>query len=270
MLEMANAAYTGCDVTSSAMAMNKYDCKIFLHGHSIPVLPSAIVSRASAISDLKNVQKEILSTPGLEEFPLFIKPCHLGSSIGISVANDLSGLNAGLAKAFKYDHKAIVEPCVTELMEINVAVLDGEPLMASVVEIPVASSQSLTYEDKYLRGGNKSAGPAQGMASLTRVIDPQDLDPAIKQQVQGYALKAFKALGCSGVGRFDFIYDVSKEALYFNELNPIPGSLAFYLLEKSHPPLLYTHVIDRMIERALERKIERLSLQRDIGFRALR
>jgi len=270
MLEMANEAYTGCDVASSAMAMNKYNCKMFLQGHGIPVLPSAVVSRTSAMADLKSVQNEILSTPGLDQFPLFIKPCHLGSSIGISTAKDLPTLNSGLANVFKYDHKAIIEPCITQLMEINVAVMDRDPPIASVVEIPVASNHSLTYEDKYLRGGNKSNEAAQGMASLVRVIDPPELDSSIKQAAQNYALRSFKALGCSGVGRFDFIYDVSKNTLYFNELNPIPGSLAFYLWEKSNPPLLYTHLIDCMIERAIDRKTERQALQRDLGFKALR
>ncbi len=269
MLEMANAAYTGCDVIASAVAMNKYHCKIYLEGHGIPVLPSVAIKRTEAMEDLSHMQSRILQTPGLDKYPLFIKPCRLGSSIGISRAYNLPELNAGLAKVFKYDDSALVEPCVKELLEINVAVLDGDPPIASVVEIPVATSHSLTYEDKYMRNGSKASDGSCGMASLSRVIDPKDLDPAIKRQVQEYSVKAFQALGCSGVGRFDFIYDLECKKIYFNELNPIPGSLAFYLWEKGNPPLLYTDVIERMIEQAINRKAERMTLQRDIGFKAL-
>jgi D-alanine-D-alanine ligase len=269
MLEMANAAYTGCDVASSSIAMNKYDCKMFLKAHGIPVLASALVSKKAAMQDLRLVQKQILETEGLGEFPLFIKPCHLGSSIGISIATDMASLNAGLAKAFTYDYKALVEPCVTNILEINVSVLDGNPPIASVVEIPVATNKALTYEDKYLRGGTKSSKSSQGMAGLSRIINPKDLDPTIRQMVQEYAIKAYTYLGCSGVSRFDFMYDTSQQQLYFNELNPIPGSLAFYLWAKSDPQILYTEMIERMINSAIERKMERLTLTRDIGFKAL-
>jgi len=269
LLELANAAYTGCDVTSSAVAMNKYVCKMFLKAHDIPVLPATLVHRKDAIQDLTSVQQQILATPGLEHYPLFIKPNHLGSSIGIGIANDLPSLNAALAKVFQYDDEALIEPCVQDLMEINVSVLDGNPITASVVEVPVTTGKALTYEDKYLRGGNKSTKGSGGMASLTRKINPQDLDLGLKNLVVDYAIKAYGLLGCSGVVRFDFMVDLTTGKLYFNELNPIPGSLSFYLWEKCSPPILYTAVINRLIERAIQRKIDRLSLQHDMGFKAL-
>lgn len=269
LLEMADAAYTGCGVLSSAAAMNKHLCKVFLEGHGISVLPSVVIRREEPICDLKSVHKKILSHKGLETFPLFIKPCHLGSSIGISIAHDIPSLNAALANVFKYDDEAIVEPCVTNILEINVAVLDGKPPIASVVEIPLSSGQALTYEDKYMRGGSKTSDASQGMAGLTRIIDPKDLCPSIKKQVIQDSIKAFSLLRCSGTGRFDFIYDTSKEKLFFNELNPIPGSLAFYLWEKTSPVLLYTEVLERLISQAQQRKAERLALQRNVGFKAL-
>lgn len=270
LLEMAEAAYTGCGVLPSAVAMHKYHCKMFLHAHGIPTLPSTVVQRQSVQRNCEAAVRQIFATPGLEQFPLFVKPCRLGSSIGISAVHDLPGLHGGLAKAFQYDDEVLVEPCVKRLLEINVAVIENDPVpIASVVEIPIASGESLTYEDKYLRGGNKSSGASAGMASLTRIIDPKDLDTAFKKRVQEYAVKAYTLLGCAGVGRFDFIYDLATERLYFNELNPIPGSLAFYLWAKHNPPLLYTEVIDRLITGAIQRKAARLTLKRDIGFKAL-
>lgn len=269
LLELAQAAYTGCDVTSSALSMNKSLCKAIVQQNGIPVLPSILIGKEEAQRDLPSVRKTIRNTPGLESFPLFVKPAHLGSSVGIGIASDESSLDGALAKAFVYDDHALIEQCVTDIMEINVSVLDGDPLRVSVVEIPVATGKALTYEDKYLRGGSKTSGSSGGMASLTRMIDPPHLDPAIKAQVQHYALKAFKLLGCSGVGRFDFIYDLSKKQIYFNELNAIPGSLSFYLWEKSSPRLLYSDMIDCLIQSARKRKANKLSLKQSIGFKAL-
>lgn len=267
LLEMADAAYTGSNVIASAVAMNKYLCKLLVGSHGIPTLPSILVKRKEAPQSLDDVEKIIGANP----FPVFVKPCHLGSSIGISIANDPLELHGALAKVFRYDNEALIEPCITQLMEINVAVLDGRPPRASVVELPIPSAQMLTYEDKYLRGGKKTRSPqeSQGMASLPRIIDPQNLDPLIKERVMEYALTVFSLLGCSGAGRFDFMVDLSKGQLYFNELNPLPGSLAFYLWEKSNPSLLYTELLDHCIAQAEERRNAKLALQHDIGFKAI-
>jgi D-alanine-D-alanine ligase len=270
LMEMADVAYTGCGVLSAALGMNKYQCKTHLAAHGIPVLPATVVHRDEGRKSLTAVRDRILSTPGLEQFPLFIKPCNLGSSIGISVASDIAGLNAALVNTFRYDAQAIVEPCVKDILEINVAVLEDEEPVASVVEMPVSTSGVLTYEDKYLRGeGNKQAGESQGMASLTRVIDPKDLNVELKQAAIEYALKAFKVLGCSGVARIDFIIDSTTAQIYFNEINTLPGSLSFYLWVKSEPPLLYTELLNRIIERAEMRQRTKVALRRNEGLRAL-
>ena len=270
LMEMADVAYTGCGVLSAALGMNKYQCKTHLAAHGIPVLPATVVHRDEGRKSLTAVRDRILSTPGLEQFPLFIKPCNLGSSIGISVASDIAGLNAALVNTFRYDSQAIIEPCVKDILEINVAVLEDDEPVASVVEMPVSTSGVLTYEDKYLRGeGNKQAGESQGMASLTRVIDPKDLNVELKQAAIEYALKAFKVLGCSGVARIDFIIDSTTDKIYFNEINTLPGSLSFYLWVKSEPPLLYTELLNRIIERAEMRQRTKVALRRNEGLRAL-
>lgn len=270
LMEMADVAYTGCGVLSAALGMNKYQCKTHLSANGIPVLPATVVHRDEGRKSLTEVRDRILSTPGLEQFPLFVKPCNLGSSIGISVASDIAGLNAALVNTFRYDAQAIVEPCVKDILEINVAVLEDDEPVASVVEMPVSTSGVLTYEDKYLRGeGNKQAGESQGMASLTRVIDPKDLNLELKQAAIEYALKAFKVLGCSGVARIDFIIDSTTDKIYFNEINTLPGSLSFYLWVKSEPPLLYTELLNRIIERAEMRQRTKVALRRNEGLRAL-
>ncbi len=125
----------------------------------------------------------------------------------------------------------------------------------------------LSYEDKYLRGGSKfSSG---GMASLSRIIDPEDLPPGLKELAKDLAIKTFQATACAGVVRFDFIYDKKTGSLYFNEMNAIPGSLAYYLWEKSTPQLLYPDLIEHLIDGANRRKAEKLSLKQELGFKAL-
>ncbi len=273
MLEMADATYTGCGVLPAALGMNKYQCKIMLNAAGIPVLPAAQIDRRDAQKSLASVREQIFATPGLEQLPLFVKPCNLGSSIGIGVAKDEQTLNACLVNTFRYDSHAIVEPCIKEIVEINISVLeDDDEITASVIEMPVSLSGVLTFEEKYLRddGGKKTGGSeSQGMASLSRIIDPPDLNPELKQAALGYAKKAFKVLGCSGVSRIDFIIDASCDRLYFNEINTLPGSLSFYLWMKSSPPLVYTELLNRIIRQAEKRQVTKLALKRQEGMRAL-
>jgi D-alanine-D-alanine ligase len=266
---MAGLPYTGCDVVATAVAMNKAMCKALLQNSGIPVLPSIVVRREQALADLSAVRNTILAAEGLGSYPLFVKPNHLGSSVGIGKATDDASLDAALAKVFRYDQEAIIEPCVEQLLEINISVLEDDQPFTSVTETPVSDSGTLSYEEKYLRGGGKKGGRSGGMASLTRVVDPPDLDDMYKKAVQAHALKAFQVLGCGGLVRFDFIVDLATGNLYFNELNPIPGSFSFYLWDKSKPPRLYTENIDLLIRRALLRKQRKDELSRSIGLKAL-
>ncbi|MFQ5729718.1 MAG: D-alanine--D-alanine ligase family protein [Waddliaceae bacterium] len=267
LLELADLPYTGCGVLSSAIAMNKYQSKVIVKAHGISVLPSVLITKTEAIRDLAAARRKILRTL---LFPLFVKPNHLGSSLGISIATDEPSLNAALAKVFQYDESALIEPQVKNLMELNVAVLDGDPPSASVPEMPIASEGILSYEDKYLRGGSKTRGSSSsGMAGLTRVLDPPNLDSTIKHRLVTDAIRAFTLLDCSGVCRLDFMFDLDSGVLYFNEINPIPGSLAYYLWDKSEPSILCTELIDRLLQQAKERKALQRSLKKDLDFQAL-
>ena len=275
LFELAGVTYTGSDVVSAAVSMSKYHCKKFLQSHDIPVLPSALLSKetieAGLGADLSGLREYAMSLPGLEKFPLFVKPANLGSSIGIAKATDAETFDAALLKAFKYDRQILVEPCLENKLELNVSVLDDKVTHVSVVEIPVSSGEELTYEDKYMRSGKGKKGGAQllGMAGLTRVIDPENLAPEVKEQARQYAKEAFIKLGCAGVARIDFMLDLSNNQLYFNEINPLHGSLSYYLWDKSNPPLLYTDILTRIIERAELRQRLKQSVSREIGFKAL-
>lgn len=275
LFEMSEVAYSGARVVSSAIAMNKHICKKYLLSYGVPSLPSAVMSKSEFRRNSEKAVSVIEETEGLGSYPLFVKPVHMGSSVGVSKANTRSELMAGLMQVYQYDNEAIVEPCVSKLMELNVSVIessDGEDV--SVLEIPVTDGAFLSYDDKYLRGGKgkkgpKTSGGSGGMADLTRLVNPQDLAPRFKNEVPKYARTAYRALSCTGVVRFDFIVDLETENLYFNELNPLPGSLSFYLWDKSKPQLLLSDILDRVIEGALIRFDDKKGLNADFGFRAL-
>ena len=270
LFELADMPYTGSNVVASAITMNKYTCKMYLKQHDVPVLPALLISREEARRDIKGTVDRILRTDKFSSLPLFVKPCNLGSSIGVSRVKVQDELAPALAKVFRYDTHALVEPCVSDIMEINCSVREHNGIHASVVEIPVSQSGVLSYEEKYLRGGGKKTGQSEGMASLTRVIDPQDLDTNVRDQVIELAKRSFALLGCSGVARLDFIVDLATSKLYFNELNAFPGSCSFYLWVRSQPRVLYTQLIHNMIETALAHHATAASLDRNIGLKALK
>ena len=270
LFELADVAYTGSNVLAAALTMNKYACKCLLREHGIPVLPAILSHRDEVQHDSSRIVKRVTTEEEFSRFPLFVKPCNLGSSIGVSRVNTVDELAPALAKVFRYDTEALIEPCVSSLMEINVSIREHDGIHSSVVEVPVSKSGVLSYEEKYLRGGSKKTGQSEGMASLTRVINPADLAQEMKDKVASLAKRAFKVLGCSGVARLDFIVDLESGALYFNELNSFPGSCSFYLWVKSQPRVLYTMLIQDMIETAMRTRAVRASLDRDIGLKALK
>lgn len=267
LLELADLPFTGCGISAASLAMNKYLCKKVVQAHGIATLPSILVQKEEAISDLEKVKTQIFQTL---QFPLFIKPNNLGSSIGIGKASTMDELLSALAQVFQYDDKALIEPCLENILEMNVAILDGNPPLVSLIEVPIASSGPLSYQDKYLRKESKTSGSqSTGMAALSRLIDPPNLDEGVKVTLRERALKAFKVLGCGGVCRFDFMMDLNKGALYFNEVNSIPGSFSFYLWDKLSPGILFTDLLERLIEKAKEKKSLQRSLNREFGFHAL-
>ncbi|MCI7678674.1 MAG: D-alanine--D-alanine ligase, partial [Clostridiales bacterium] len=115
----------------------------------------------------------------------------------------------------------------------------------------------LSYEDKYLSGGNSKGGGSKGMAGVSRKI-PAELPPEKREEVRQLAVRSFQTLGCSGVARIDFMIDEANGKLYFNEINTIPGSLAFYLWEPLGIP--YEELLDRLIRLALKRVREEEAL----------
>ena len=171
-------------------------------------------------------------------YPLIVKPASLGSSVGITVCKNSNDLKEAIYEAINYDTKILVEEVVQNLVEVNISVLGNyQKQSLSVIEEVGSSNAFLTYEDKYV-GGSK--GPSKGMASAKRII-PARISDKLAKEVQKIAIQAFKCLNASGVVRIDFLIDKKKEKVYANEINSIPGSLSFYLwnkTDKEYPELL--------------------------------
>ncbi|MBQ7661625.1 MAG: D-alanine--D-alanine ligase [Clostridia bacterium] len=247
-LEMLNLPYVGCDVTASALGMDKYAMKAVFRDNGIPVLDCKLFTTA----DYAAPEHIIETVEGEIAYPVIVKPVNLGSSIGISVAHDRAGLKRALDTAFSFAEVVLCERAITSLREINCSVLgDRFEAEASECEEPVKGDDFLTFEEKYMSGAKKTGGPSKGMASVRREI-PANLTPARREEIRALAVKAFKALGCCGVARIDFMIDGEEDKVYLNEINTIPGSLAFYLWE----PLgvKYPQLIDRMIALAWKRQ----------------
>ena len=252
-LHMLDIPYVGCDVLSSAVGMDKYVMKTVLKDNGIPVLDCVPAFSKEYDADPEALANKIeASIP----YPMIVKPINLGSSVGISKANNHDELLTALETAFSFAQKILAEKAVQNLKEINCSVLgDYEYAEASECEEPVNSDDILTFEDKYI-GGNKSGG-SKGMATLKRKI-PADISSEQRDCIRDMAVKAFQCLGCSGVSRIDFMMDEVSGEIWLNEINTIPGSLSFYLWEPIG--IKYTKLLDRMIEIALKREREQSNL----------
>ena len=241
LLELCNIPYASSGVGASAVGMDKVYMKLFFQGCGFPVLPGRWFLRADWEKNPEEVMNDIEKNL---PYPVFVKPASLGSSIGVTRANDRATLKEALELAFEFDRKTLVEKGLCEPLELNCSVLgyDGEA-EASEIEMPISGGDLLTFMDKY--GSNST----KGMASLKRVL-PAPIEPELKERIQKLSVDIFKAMDCKGVVRIDYMFDAPSQELYITEINTIPGSLAFYLWEACGLP--YTKLIDRMVECAMK------------------
>ena len=240
LLELANVPYTSTGVSGSAIGMDKIMMKQFFRGAELPVLPGEWFTRKEFREKPENI---IARTEERLGYPVFIKPANLGSSIGVSRADNAEELRDGLELAFEYDRRVLIEKGLDKPIELNCSVLgyDGE-IEASPIEMPLNHDEFLDFRDKYLGGGGN-----KGMASLSRVL-PAPIEDSLKEEIQELSRKIFRLMDCKGVVRIDYMFDRESEKLYITEINTIPGSLAFYLWENAG--MSYEKMIDRLIETA--------------------
>lgn len=222
LLELADIPYVGCATLGSALTNDKVMTKIILRQAGIPVLPDYAFTRDQWLEDADAILAEIRA---MFVFPLFIKPATLGSSIGIGRADTPELLRASIDIAANFDRRILVEPAFAGGIEINCSVIGhGDRFEASTLEQPLSWDEFLSYEDKYLRG-------SEGMKSAERLV-PAPISPALAQRIKQTSVSAFRAVDGRGIARIDYLARPENDEIYLNEINTMPGSLAFYLWQE--------------------------------------
>ena len=245
LLELADLPYVGYATLGSALTNDKAMTKMVLRQADVPVLEDFIFSRESWLSQPDQVLEEIQQRLA---FPLFIKPATLGSSIGISRAESLPLLRAGIDIAANFDRRIMVEPAIADGIEINCSVIGfGDEFQASTLEQPLSWDEFLSYEDKYLRGD-------EGMKSAERII-PAPVNDALTTRLQQLSLRAFQAVDGRGIARIDFLVRPEQGEIYLNEINTMPGSLALYLWREEG--LSPSQLVQRLVDLAREAHAEK-------------
>ena len=238
LFEMFGVPYVGCDVMSSALAMDKVMAKTVWTVHGLP-MPKYLPVKKTEWNDEPQTTKRMVAE-GVK-YPCFVKPANLGSSIGISKVNDASGLEKAIELAFEYDNTILIEQGI-DAREIEVAVLGNNTVEASIPAEVVVADDFYSFEDKYIDGKSRTEIPA-------------DLTEEQAVEVQELAKKAYSALGCCGMGRVDFLMDRTTQKFYLNEINTIPGftSISVYPKAWEASGLSYPKLLDKLIALALER-----------------
>jgi len=233
LLELNRVPYTSSGVTGSALSCDKILFKEVLKGFNIDCVNSVNFNKNQYYA---NQQKHIIIGENLS-YPIVVKPNCLGSSIGISVCKNREELKDALDLAFSLDNRVLLEEYCKDMREINCAVMGyDDDIVISELEEPITKNEILSFENKYLNNQK------QGMASATRKI-PAEIANTQSQKIKEIAKFLFNKLELKGVVRFDFM--VTEEKIYLNELNSIPGSLAFYLFEPQG--ISYQKMLDKLI-----------------------
>lgn len=251
-LEMLKIPYAGCDVMAAAVGQDKAFMKHILQNSNLPVGDWFWLYG----HEFESMKQDVLEKVHNLTYPVVLKPACLGSSVGIVIAHNDEEFIAGIAETSQYDNKVVVEKMIQDLIEINCSVLgDSFSCRPSVLEQVAKQDEILSFQDKYERsGGSKKTGASKGMASTARIV-PAPLDEETTKKIQDLAVKTFKVLSASGVSRIDFMMDGSTKEIFVNEINTIPGSLAFYLWEKTD--CNFTQLMDELVELAIKRQRRR-------------
>lgn len=257
MMEMLNLPYTSSGVLGGAIGQDKAVMKQILSYEEIPVCPWF----SMLAHDFNNNQEEYLDKAEKLGYPLIIKPANLGSSIGIEVAHNREEFVEKVKECSKYDFKLVVEQLIKDLTEVNISVMGNRyECKTSAIEQVMHQGDLLDYQEKYLGGGKSAKGVKQpmknggklgskGMASLSRLV-PAPIGSEKTAEIEELAKKTFKALNANGVVRIDFMIDNTSDKVYVNEINTIPGSLAFYLWNETG--MDFAQECDYLIENALK------------------
>ncbi len=247
LFEMAELAYVGAGVLASALAMDKGLFKWLMRAHGIPVLEFAIIDGSELEGDIEGALDK---AEAVSEYPLFIKPANMGSSVGVSKVQSRSDLVEGLMDAAQYDRRILVERGI-EAREIELSVLGNENPEASVPGEVIPSDEYYSYRAKYIDGQSE-------------LLIPAPIDSETTEEARRIAVEAYKAIDGAGMARVDMLLEKETGRLYLNELNTVPGftSISMYPKLWEASGLAYPELMDRLIELAQARHKQKDKLVR--------
>ncbi len=235
LLNMCNVPLASPPMLASSLCMDKSISKSFFNGIKIKNLPCFSIENYLEIDD---VEKNL-------NYPVIVKPATGGSSIGVKRADDIKSLYKAVNFAFRYSKKVIIETCLTDFIEINCAVYKNKAgnLVVSECERPVGEEEVLTFLDKYSKGKREF---------------PANIEKKHSDKIKEMAKKCYKELGLEGIVRLDFM--IKDNAVYLNEVNTVPGTLAYYLFCDTLKE--FSLVLTDLIQRAEQLFAEGESLQK--------
>ncbi len=239
LLELADIPYVGAGVAASAISMDKDLMKIIFQQRGLPILKWMTIKRKEWQKD----KEKILSLVQDDfEYPLFVKPTNLGSSVGITKVHKKEEMEKAIDLASSYDRKILIEEGLEEVREIECGVLGNDEPRASVVGEVRPAGEYYDYDSKYID-------------EETQLIVPADLPDGVSRKVQEIALRAFKAVDAAGMARVDFFVSKKENKIYLSEINTIPGftSVSMYPRLWEASGISYPDLIDQLIQLALER-----------------
>jgi D-alanine-D-alanine ligase len=256
LFELADIAYVGSGVLGSAAGMDKAIMKQLFHAAGLPQTPYVALTRTQWRADAKRCTKAIEKAL---QYPVFVKPANLGSSVGISKVHNRAELAPAMDLAASFDRRLVIEQGVggpgVKPRELEVAVLGNETPEASVVGEIVPDREFYDYDSKY------------SATSTSDPVIPAALTASESKQIRAMAIAAFQACDCAGLARVDFLMEPKargkKAAIYLNEINTMPGftSISMYPKLWGATGINYKTLIDRLIQLAIERHKEKQQTQ---------
>lgn len=222
LLRMAGVPFVGSDMEASVVSMDKILAKQVAETNGISTPKFVSFSKIEFESDQDSILKKVTNKL---KFPQFVKPPHLGSSIGITKVNNVKELSNAIEVAAYYDDKILVEEAIDNLIEVTVPIIGNEVLRPSLVERPLLHDDSFfDFDSKYIgSGGKKGGGKKMGSQGYSEL--PANIKPDLYAAALSTAEKVYRAIGCEGISRVDLLIDSKTEIVYFNEVNPMPGDL---------------------------------------------
>jgi len=229
-LRMAGAPFVGCDLAASAVAMDKVLTKQVVAAEGMPVVPYVWFTR----TEWKEDKETVLTKAKTLSMPVFVKPVHLGSSIGMTrVKNEKELLNA-IEVALHYDDKVLVENAIEPLIEITLPIMGNDESKTAECERPLNKTEFFDFQDKYLAGGKKDGGKGNTEGANSQYSEvPANIGEEMTRKIKELGTRVYKTLGCSGIARVDFLVHAETKEIYVNEVNTLPGSLYHHNWKKA-------------------------------------